>query len=86
MAEEKAPVRSSVEIQTKYAELCGIAGDKQYRVQSMQAELDNINSRLYRLNGEYEEAVKREADAKAESAKVVEVVPEAMDANESPAT
>lgn len=45
--------RTSGEIQKEYAELCGAAGDKQYRVMELKAQLDTINQRLFALNKEF---------------------------------
>ena len=47
--------RTQKEIQNRYAELCGIAGDKQYKVMELKAQLDIINEELFSLNKEFNE-------------------------------
>ncbi len=45
--------RTAGEIQKEYAELCGVAGDKQYRKMELEAQLDTINQKLFSLNKEF---------------------------------
>lgn len=47
--------RTQEEIQAEYADLCGKAGDIQYRIQEHKAGLDAINQRLFTLNKEFME-------------------------------
>ncbi len=45
--------RTMGEIQKEYAEVCGVAGDKQYRVMELKAQLDVLNQKLFDLNKEH---------------------------------
>ncbi len=53
---QKAKSRTPEEIQGEYVKLCGLAGDKQYRIKAFEAELIQINERLYNLNQEFDKA------------------------------
>lgn len=56
--------RASKVVQDEYGKLCAVAGDKQYRVQAMKAELDDINQKLYALNSEFNASMLRERESK----------------------
>ncbi len=49
----KGKARGKEEVQKEYAELCGMAGDKQYRVLELNAQLQQINEKLFSLNQEH---------------------------------
>lgn len=45
--------RLKEDVQKEYAELCGMAGDKQYRKLELEAQLQQINEKLFQLNQEF---------------------------------
>lgn len=53
----KAKTRLPDVVGMEYSRLCSTAGDKQYRIKTMQMELDCVNERLAQLNGEYDKAI-----------------------------
>lgn len=60
--------RAQDDIQKEYAHFCTQAGDKQYRVDVLKAEIKQINNHLFTLN---QESVKRqELDKDAPKAEV----------------
>lgn len=69
--------RESTAISKEYADLCAMAGDKNYRIDVLKAELQQLNTRLFELNQEhhaslaYHKNENRDADAK--SSTVVEL-------------
>lgn len=52
--------RSKEDVQKEYAELCGIAGDKQYRKIELEAQLQQINEQLFKLNQEHYKLAQQE--------------------------
>lgn len=50
---EKASVRTPITLQTEYARLSGIAGDKQFRIKVLEAELNAANEEMYKLSQEF---------------------------------
>lgn len=65
-------VRTKEEIQKKYAELCGTAGDRQYQIQKFKAQLDIINEELFSLDKEYLSLAKQEVNGTTEASPSVE--------------
>lgn len=63
MSEKEQVPRELKEIQQEYQELCLKAGQAQYQVKVLKAELDNYNSRLLEINREA--AARNELDKKA---------------------
>lgn len=60
--------KTKEEIQKKYAELCGVAGDKQYQVMKFKAQLDIINEQLFGLDKEYMSLSKEDGTLEATQA------------------
>ncbi len=74
----KAKTRKPDDVGMEYSRLCSTAGDKQYRIKTMQMELDCINERLAQLNDEFEKAQKVHGSGEPVKSPVVEQVPEAL--------
>ncbi len=49
--------REAEVISKEYAELCAMAGDKQYRIDLLTAELRELNKKLFDLNQEHNASV-----------------------------
>jgi hypothetical protein len=58
------PQRTLPEIQSEYADLCTQGGDRQYKVEVLKGELNNINQRLLQLNQEAAALPKEAPEAK----------------------
>lgn len=54
LALEQSQVRKPEQVQQEYLKLCGMAGDKQYRIEVIKAELIQINEAIYKLNKEFD--------------------------------
>lgn len=57
--------RSVVEIKADYNAFCGMAGEAQFKMKALEADLFELNKKLVALHQEYNEAVKAE-EAKKE--------------------
>lgn len=56
LAEKQAQVRKPETVQQEYLRLCGLAGDKQYRIKMFEYEIQQINQEIFKLNQEFETA------------------------------
>lgn len=64
----KPEPRDMSAIQKEYSDLCARAGELQYRIGVMQAELGQANHRLFELNQEAHEASKKQPQQPAQDA------------------
>lgn len=62
---ETKPLRSVAEIKAEYNTVCGFAGEAQFKMKALEADLFEFNKKLVALHQEHNEAVKLE-EAKKE--------------------
>jgi hypothetical protein len=63
---DQTPVKTLVDIKNEYNVTCGQAGEAQFKMKALEAELFELNKKLVALHQEYNTAAKAEEAKKEE--------------------
>jgi len=64
---EVTPAREVKAIQEEYQKYCGLAGEAQFKIKALEADLFEFNKKLVALHQEYNDAAKAAAEKKEEA-------------------